>query len=101
MAKKKKHSKKKFKRKHNVANITTQASKVVEPSKPKATKKEIIEPKKANDTAGTKEVSAEIKDVRYSLLLAGVIVLVFAVIYVVLQNQSVSNSIYGIINISK
>ena len=98
MAKKKKHHKKRSKHKQNVAKNTT--------STPKAdlvnTKNPEVPTKKSQEiTVQAKKNSLEMNDVKYSLALFGVIVLIFAVLFVIFQNQSVSNYFYGFIKISK
>lgn len=110
MAKKKKHFKKKHKHKKNVANNTTVAStniqkqdnntaaeakKVGRSSDEKATLKKPV----ANELKTVKK-SVEIQDVKYSLLLMAIIIVVFGLIYLLSMNETVSKSIYGLIKIN-
>jgi len=99
MAKRKKHHKKRNKHKPNVAKNTT--SKAIE-----STEKTIQTPIVAKDTTNRAESTPqkndwELKDVKYSLIVFGLIIVAFAILYVVLQNQSVSNYFYGFIKITK
>jgi hypothetical protein len=99
MAKRKKHHKKINKHKPNVAKNTT--SKPIE-SIEKANQTPIVN----KDTTKKPESNSqknnwELKDVKYSLIVFGMIIVAFAILYVVLQNQSVSSYFYGFIKISK
>lgn len=44
--------------------------------------------------------TAEMADVRYSLMLVGIIIAVFIVIYIALQNQAIANSVYGLVKLN-
>jgi hypothetical protein len=99
MAKRKKHHKKRNKHKPNVAKNTT--SKAI-----RSTEKADQTPIVTKDTtkkpeSNTQKNDWELKDVKYSLIVFGMIIVAFAILYVVLQNQSVSSYFYGFIKISK
>ena len=98
MAKKKKHHKKRIKHKQNVAKNTTNTKEI----KPQNTQKDVSDSKQVqkNDVQ-SKNNSLEMGDVKYSLALFGIIVLIFAVLFIILQNHSVSNYFYGLIKINK
>ena len=98
MAKRKKHHKKRNKHKPNVAKNTT--SKAIE-SAEKANQTPIVT-KYATKKSGSapQKNDWELKDVKYSLIVFGVIIVAFAILYVVLQNQSVSSYFYGLIKIT-
>lgn len=96
MAKRKKHRKKQHSHKQDVVKNTTTVSKKAEAS-PK------IEPHRLN-IEEKMEVQAThaavMGDVRYSLVLVGIIIAIFVILYVALQNQSVSNTVYGLIKLN-
>lgn len=95
MAKRKKHRKKQNNHKQNVVKTTTNSS-VVKPAEYTKQHKPNIEEKIEAETTQT----AVMGDVRYSLILLGVIAIVFAVLYFALQNQSFSNTVYGLIKLN-
>ena len=99
MAKRKKHHKKRIKHKTNVAKSTT-----IKPAKPANVSKK--EPIQADKTESLQDIKLqkndwELKDVKYSLMVFGLIIIAFAALYFVLQNNSVSNYFYGFIKITK
>jgi Fe2+ transport system protein B len=99
MAKRKKHNKKRNKHKPNVAKNTTSKPIVATETSNQA---EIIKDETAKKPEATpKKNDWELKDVKYSLILFGLIILAFAILFVILQNQSVSNYFYGFIKITK
>jgi uncharacterized integral membrane protein len=89
VAKRKKHHKKNNKHKANVAKSTT----------PQAITPAQKTQNKSEDQLNV-QVSLEIKDVKFSLLVFVVIVLIFAILFFILQNQSVSEYFYGFIKIN-
>lgn len=95
MAKKRKGNKKRNKRKNVGKNTTTQPVLTQSTANPA---KEIKTSHKTVETTSKKHLD-EISDVRYSLILFGAILAVFGILYFVLQNQSVSAAIYGIIKL--
>ena len=98
MAKKKKHHKKRSNHKQNVAKNTTSTPKV----RVENTDKTDVPSKQSQETTvQPNKNNLEMNDVKYSLALFGIIVIIFAVLFVILQNQSVSNYFYGFIKISK
>ena len=110
MAKKKKHFKKKHKRKKNVANNTTVASTNIQKQESNTSeeakkverssdKKAILKKPMANELKTVKK-SAEIQDVKYSLIIMAIIIVVFGLIYLLSMNETVSKSIYGLIKIN-
>ena len=97
MAKRKKHHKKNNKHKANVAKSTTPQA--ITPAQKTQNKSE--DQLNAQVTTQDKpKNSLEIKDVKFSLLVFVVIVLIFAILFFILQNQSVSEYFYGFIKIN-
>jgi len=101
MAKKKKHGKKKNKHKSNVAKTTTSSSKIVSQPKPAPTKKGQTKQNESAAHVAKQNKTAEIRDVKFSLLLFGIIIVIFGVIFVVIQYTNVAESLYGLINLSQ
>lgn len=96
MAKRKKHRKKQHSHNKNVVkNTTTTRNKDNTPVIVKEHKPNIEEKIEAQTSQ-----SAVFGDVRYSLVLVGAIVVVFVLFYFALQNQSFSNSVYGLIKLN-
>jgi hypothetical protein len=102
MAKKKKHQKKK--RNKQLAGQTAVASAGQEKQAAKAenkTQPQNLKPATvAVAEAGSAEEANFVKqDVRYSLVVVGVIVAAFIVLYFLLQNPTVSKTVYGFIKL--
>lgn len=105
MAKKRKHSKKRNKRKHSIVNNTTErkqnagqgVSLEKAKAKPAEPKREAITDKAANQSPKN---LAELADVRFSLILLAVITLTFAFLYFLLRNQQFSDHMYGLIKLT-
>lgn len=95
MAKRKKHKKKQYNHKSNVVKTTTKTQNEDKIPKNIEQRPNIQEKIEAQATQ-----TAVISDVRYSLVLLGVIIVVFVVLYVALQNTSIANSVYGIIKLN-
>ncbi len=106
MAKRKKHRKKKqtqrvasqpnqsVVKQSQVDKTTTEAKQTTAEVATKAN----IQPKVAE--VGSSAETAYVKaDVRYSLILIGIIAVVFVVLYLLLQNPTISAKIYGIIKL--
>lgn len=96
MAKRKKHRKKQHNHNQNVVKNTTIVSKQVD----NGVKTEVHKPNIEEKMVAQATQTAVMSDVRYSLLLVAIIIAVFAVLYFALQNQSVSNSVYGFIKLN-
>jgi hypothetical protein len=97
VAKRKKHHKKKNKHKANVAKNTTQQA-VSAAQKPQKKPEQKVPAEVITKDAPKNNL--ELKDVKFSLLVFGVIVLVFAILFFILQNQSISEYFYGFIKIN-
>lgn len=99
MAKRKKHRKKKHAKSAAVVTKPQSVSRhqssepVKEVKKAKPSKVEIAE------AGSAKEASLVKTDVRYGLILVGIIVAVFVVLFILLQNPTVSTKIYGLIKL--
>ncbi len=99
MAKRKKHRKKKQAKQATVVTKTQVVSKnevsepVKEVKKVKPAEFEIAE------AGSAKEARLVRKDVRYGLILVGIIALAFVVLFVLLQQPTVSAKIYGLIKL--
>lgn len=96
MAKKKKHKKKQNNHKNKVVQSTTIVKKPTKDIE-KSVGRELD--RKENKDTQAKE-NTILSDVRYSLMLVSIIVLVFIGIFVALQNSSVANSVYGIVKLN-
>lgn len=96
VAKRKKHRKKQHNHKQNVVKKTTSQPQQVELS----SKDEGFEVKNPVAAESKTVKTAEMADVRYSLVLAGIIVAVFIVMYIALQNQAIANSVYGLVKLN-
>lgn len=96
MAKRKKHRKKQHNHKRNVVKSTTSVQKQVENVELAEDHKPNIDERIEAQTSQT----AVMADVRYSLLMVGIIIAVFILIYVVLQNQSIANLVYGLVKLN-
>lgn len=96
MAKRKKHRKKQSNHKQNVVKNTTSVNRQPENTQKTEDHKPNIE-ERIEATTGQSAVMA---DVRYSLIILGIIIVAFAVIYIALQNSSISNSVYGLIKLN-
>ena len=103
MAKRKKHKKSKQQRKQLLQSEPQTAVPVVSSDKPEAEEKVItpsLTTKPALAEAGSAAEASYVKqDVRYGLILVGIIVLAFVALYLLLQNPTVSAKIYGIIKL--
>lgn len=95
MAKRKKHKKKQNNHKSNVVKTTTKTQ-----NEDKIPKNNEYKPNTEENIEAQATQTAVIGDVRYSLVLLGVIIAVFAVFYIALQNTSVASSVYGIIKLN-
>jgi hypothetical protein len=95
MAKKKRHKNKKHINKASAVKTTTKAQE--KNAAQDITKQVVAKPEEVIEKNGISAVSS---DVRYSLLLLGLIIAVFAVLFVVLSNKSVSSTVYGLIKIN-
>ena len=99
MAKKKKHKLSKSKHNKVVKNTTI--------NKPSNLKTNHIQQKDsaiekiahASDSLSSKEKGV-IADVKFSLALLGIIIGAFVLLYILLQNKSISDQVYGIIKIN-
>lgn len=99
MAKKKRHKNKKHKQADKVVKTTTNIKE--EPIKSKRVEDEKVEIKEVASVDSVKtETSAVTSDVKFSLMLLGIIIIAFIAIFIALTNKSVSNSVYGIIKIN-
>ncbi len=92
MAKKKKHKSKKSKHNNKVVKNSTENI-----------KKEVVTDENKEETKSSVEATKQpdyvSSDVKFSFVLLGAIVLVFVALYLILQNKSISDSVYGIIKI--
>jgi len=91
MAKKKKHKIRKPKKQNKVVKNTTKNIN----DKPSYG---IYE--ESSSAASEIEQNSVISDVKFSLIVLGIIILCFIILYAILQNKSVSDQIYGIIKIN-
>ena len=91
MAKKKKHRPKKSKHNNKVVKKTTL---IINES---SSSGEIT---KKNSEDANKNEAYVLKDVKFSLIILGVIIFCFIAIYILMMNKSVSNYLYGIIKIN-
>lgn len=99
MAKKKKHKLSKSKHNKVVKNTTV--------NKPSNLKSKHIQKKDSeteqtahvNDSLSNKEKGV-VADVKFSLALLGIIIGAFVLLYILLQNKSISDQVYGIIKIN-
>jgi hypothetical protein len=96
MAKRKKYRKKQSNHKHKVVKNTTGVNR--QPEKNQKTEEYKSNIKERIEVSTGK--STMMSDVRYSLVLLAVIIVAFALIYVALQNRSISNSIYSLIKLN-
>src|SRR5947208_2087321 len=100
MAKRKKHRKKKQAQSTQPVQTSNQAqpqthtnSIVTEPKEVKTSVPDVAEAGSAAEVVYVKN------DVRYSLILIGIILLVFVSLYLLLQNPTVSAKVYGLIKL--
>jgi len=100
VAKKKKHKIRKKKQNKVVKNTTI--NKLVHPEAEDVHQEDLVAEKTRQDKndASTSVDKSVLSDVKFSLLLLGVIIATFVLLYIILQNKSISDQVYGIIKIN-
>ena len=99
MAKRKKHRKKKQVKRTAPATQARVTSKSIAPKPVKEVKSSTPAQTEIAEAGSAKEARLVKADVRYGLILVGIIALIFVLLYVLLQNPTVSAKVYGLIKL--
>ena len=99
MAKKKKHKLSKSKHNKVVKNTTINKPSNLKTNHIQQKDLETEQTAHANDSLSNKEKGV-VADVKFSLALLGIIIGAFVLLYILLQNKSISDQVYGIIKIN-
>lgn len=100
MAKKKKHKLSKSKHKKVVKNTTINKPSNLKTNHIQQKDSAIGKTAHASDSPISKEKGVVVDDVKFSLALLGIIIGAFVLLYILLQNESISDQVYGIIKIN-
>lgn len=99
MAKKKKHKLSKSKHNKVVKNTTINKPSNLKTNHIQQKDSETEQTAHVNDSLSNKEKGV-VADVKFSLALLGIIIGAFVLLYILLQNKSISDQVYGIIKIN-